>query len=108
MDFIEGLPKSMGKSVIFVVVDRLNKYAHFMALVHPYTVIDVAQCYLDNVYKLHGLPQSIISDRDSTFLSQFWQSFFPIQEVDLLLSIACHPQMDGQTKVINRCLKTYL
>lgn len=56
MDFIEGLPNSMGKSVIFVVVDRLSKYAHFMTLSHPYTALEVAPMYLDNVYKLHGVP----------------------------------------------------
>ena len=62
LDFIEGLPKSWGKQVIFVVVDRLNKFAHFIALLHPYTVADVAQAYLDNVFKIHGWPQSIVSN----------------------------------------------
>nr|GEX99419.1 retrotransposon-related protein [Tanacetum cinerariifolium] len=56
MDFIVGLPKSQGKSVSFVVVDRLSKYAHFMALSHPYTSSSVAQVFLDTVYKIHGLP----------------------------------------------------
>lgn len=70
MDFIEGLPKSQGKSLILVVVDRLTKYAHFMALAHPYTTKHVAQVFLDNVYKLHGLPETITSDRDLVFTSQ--------------------------------------
>ncbi|CAO2832425.1 unnamed protein product [Amaranthus hypochondriacus] len=52
MDFIIGLPKSMGKEVIFVFVDRLSKYAHLMALAHPFSAVDVAQAYLDNVFKL--------------------------------------------------------
>lgn len=76
MDFIEGLPKSKGKNVIFVVVDSLTKYAHFMPLSHPYTTVSVAQIFLDNVYKLHGLPATIISDKDPTFMSNFWQEFF--------------------------------
>lgn len=71
MDFIEGLPKSHGQTTIFVVVDRLTKYAHFMSLSHPYTAKDVAQLFLDNVYKLHGLPSTIVSDRDVVFTSLF-------------------------------------
>ena len=78
MDFIEGLPKSWGKEVILVVVDRFSKAAHFVALSHPYTAEDVAQTYLDNIFKLHGWPQSIVSDRDSVFLSDFWQALFSI------------------------------
>lgn len=62
MDFIEGLSKSNGKSIIFKVVDKLTKYAHFMLLSHPYIVVTVAQKLLGNVYKLHGLPTTIIND----------------------------------------------
>lgn len=56
-----------------VVVDMLSKYAHFLALTHPYTAKDVADLFLDNIYKLHGLPKSILSDRGPVFTSQFWQ-----------------------------------
>jgi hypothetical protein len=67
MDFITGLPKSGNKSVIMVVVDRLSKYAHFYALQHPFTTSTVAQLFMDQVFKLHGMSHSIVSDRDATF-----------------------------------------
>ena len=79
MDFIEGLPKSGGKSTIMVVVDRLTKYGHFMLLPHPYSAKMVAQVFIDHVYKLHGLPNTITSDRDSVFTSSFWKEFFKLQ-----------------------------
>lgn len=71
MDFIEGFPKSKGKSVILVIVDRLTKYAHFISLSQPDTTAIVAQLLLDNIYKLHVLLAVIICDRDPTFMSKF-------------------------------------
>jgi Integrase zinc binding domain len=73
MDFIIGLPKYRGYEVILVVVDRLTKYSHFMALTHPYTATTVAQSFIDHVYKLHELPVNIVSDRDPIFTSRFWR-----------------------------------
>ncbi|GJV32485.1 putative mitochondrial protein [Tanacetum coccineum] len=77
IDFIAGLHKSRGKIAIFVVVDRLSKYAHFMALNHPYTASFVAQVFLDSVYTLHGLPNLIVSDRDVMFLSNLLIEIMP-------------------------------
>lgn len=71
MDFIIGLPQSQGKEVIFVVVDRLTKYGYFMELGHPYSAEQVAEIFMDSVYKLHGCPSTIVSDRDFVFLSNF-------------------------------------
>ena len=95
MDFIEGLPNSFGKQVIFVVVDRLSKAAYFIALQHPYTASDVAQCFMDNVFKLHGFPASITSDGDPIFVSQFWKDFMAYQGIQVQLSTAYHPQKNG-------------
>ena len=108
MDFIEGLPKSNGYNVILVVVDRLTKYAHFIPMKHPYTASTIAQAFLDNVVKLHGLPNSIISDRDTVFVSHFSTQLFKLYKVNLTLSTAYHPQTDGQTERVNQCLEMFL
>ena len=71
-DFIGGFTKSKTFDTILVVIDKFSKYAHFLPLSHPFTALQVAQTYLDNVYKLHGLPQVIVTDRDPIFTSTFW------------------------------------
>lgn len=106
MDFVEGLPSSESKNVILVVVDRFSKYAHFLALSHPYTAQDVVKLYMDNIFKLHGLPKVIVTDRDPIFTSSIWQSMFKSLRVELHLSSAYHPQTDGQTERVNQCLET--
>lgn len=71
MDFIEWLPNSKGKNVVLVVVERFSKYAHFIALSHPNTAASVVDAFMNNIYKLHSLPASIVSDRNPVFLSRF-------------------------------------
>jgi hypothetical protein len=75
MDFVEGLPSLGSASAILVVVDKFSKFAHFIPLRHPFTAESVAKLFLDNVYRLHGMPLSIISDRDRVFISKFWQTY---------------------------------
>lgn len=108
MDFIEGLPKSEGYTVILVVVGIFTKYAHFLPVKHPYTAKSIAQLVFDNVVKLHGLPKSVISDRDPVFTSVFWQELLKKVGTKLLLSSAYHPQTYGQTERVNQCLEMYL
>jgi hypothetical protein len=72
MDFIIGLPNSKGKSVIMVIVDRLNNYTHFCALSHPFKASTVATAFMETIKKLHGIPKIIVSGRDPIFTGHFW------------------------------------
>ena len=103
LDFIEGLPKSKTFDTILVVIDKLTKYAHFIPLSHPYTALTIAQTFVSNIYKLHGLPSIIISGRDRVFTSALWQKLFKLTNTTLNMSSACHPQTDGQTERLNQC-----
>ncbi|GKB83810.1 reverse transcriptase [Tanacetum coccineum] len=93
---------------LIYVIYSPYKYMRKYGVSHPYTASSVAQVLLDFVYKLHGLPSSIISDRVVVFLSNFWQSLFRLLKVNLKMSITYHPQTDGQTEVVNKCLECSL
>lgn len=108
MDFIEGLPRSRSANCILVVVDRFSKFAHFLPLFHPFSAPQVAQIFLDQVYRLHGMPTHIVSNRDKIFTSTFWRELFWLSNTSLCMSSAYHPQSDGQTERVNQCLETFL
>jgi hypothetical protein len=109
MDYIVQLPRTpRGHDAILVVVDRLTKRAHFIATRTDITARETAQLFVENIFKLHGLPKTIITDRDARFVGHFWRSLFSILDVKLTPSTAFHPQTDGQTERTNRILEQML
>jgi transposase InsO family protein len=108
MDFIEGLPTYGSVNCILVVVDKFTNFVHFLPLKHPFTAASVAKVFLDQMYRLHGLSVSIVSDQDRVFTNKFWKELFSLARVQLGLSTAYHPQSDEQTERVNQCLETFL
>src|SRR5574338_534509 len=109
MDFIDGLPRTKrGNTSIWVVVDRLTKVAHFIPVKAERNAPKLAQIFMKEVVRLHGIPKTIVSDRDTIFTSRFWKSFQEAMGSELCLSTAYHPQSDGQTEVVNKVLEDLL
>ena len=94
--------------MILTVVDRFSKYAHFIPLAHPYSAESVADAFFSEIVHLHGLPVSIVSDRDPVFTSTFWQSLFRTMGIKLNMSTAFHPQSDEQSEAVNKVITMYL
>ena len=109
MDFITSLSKTFsGNDAIWVILDRLTKSAHFLAIKSTYTLDRLAQLYIQEIVRLHGIPKSIISDRDPRFTSNFWRSLQEALGTRLSFSTAYHPQTDGQTERVNQILEDML
>ena len=105
MDFIIGLPQVQWRDCIYVVVDRLTKFAHFFAIPTKFSAAQVVELFFRDVFRLHGLPKTIVSDRDSRFMGGFWQELFQLVGTNLTPSTSYHPQTDGQIGIVNKWIE---
>jgi hypothetical protein len=108
MDFITRLPQVQGKDCIYVMVESLTKFAHLFSMSSKYSTTQVAELFFKEVFQLHGLPKTIVNDRDSRFMGGFWQDLFKLVGAKLTPSTSYYPQTDGQTEIVNKWLKGYL
>jgi len=108
LDFIGGLLIFKGHTVVMVVVDRFSKGIHLGSLPSHHMAFNVVHLFMEIVGKLHGMPCSLVSDRDSLFISRFWQELFRLSDTKLRMNSAYNPQSVGQTEVINRVVEQYL
>ena len=99
MDFVFSLPRTReGHDGIWVIVDRLTKSAHFLPVGKKYSLDKLAELYVNEIVRLHGVPESIVSDRDPRFASKFWRALQVALGTRLHFSTAFHPQTDGQSE----------
>jgi hypothetical protein len=109
MDFITRLPTSTKQNdAIMVVVDKLRNSSHFVPVKLTCKAIYIANIFMKEMFRLHGMPKEIVSNRDMKFTSNFWKSFMVGLETKLLFSIAYHPQTDGQMERVNQILEDML
>ena len=109
MDFVTGLPTTQGGfNSIMVVVDMLTKVSHLIPVKVTYTASDIARIFVKEIFRIHGLPKRIVSDRDAKFTSKFWTSLFQAINTQLCFSSAYHPQSDGQTERVNQVVEDIL
>jgi hypothetical protein len=99
MDIVVGLPRSpCGKDAIWVVINRLTKVAHFIPMKQTSSAVDLVPLYIKEVVRLHGVPKSTMSDRDSKLVSKFWQSLHNAMGTKMDMSVVFHPQTDRHSE----------
>jgi len=108
MDFITHVPSSAGQTVVWVICVCLTKYTHFLALLTHFTAQQLAKCFAVEIFHLHKMSKTIVSDRDPFFVSTFWRQLFKVQGTTLKFISTYHSQTDGQTEVLNKGLEAYL
>jgi len=108
IDFVVELPLSSGHNTVMTVVDSVSKWAHFIPTYTTVTVEGAAQLFLHQVWKLHGLPKYVVSDRGPQFVTCFTRELYQLLEIKLASSTAWHPQTNGQTERVNQELDQYL
>ena len=108
VDFIGGLPDAHGHDAIMNVVDSMGKRAHFIPTTTTITALGAARLFLQNFWKLHGLPRSAVSDRGPQFAMEFTRKLYRLLGITLSTTTAYHPQADGQTEQVNQELEQYL
>ena len=108
MDFVDGLPWSCGYDTIWVVIDRLTKVRHLIPCRTTVDASNLADMFIEHVFCLHGLPNSIVSDRGPQFAAAFWQRLCNRLGIDRRLGTVFHPESDGQTERVNAVLEQYL
>src|SRR5882724_2780611 len=108
VDVITELPQSHGYDAIMVIIDRLSKCAHTVPTTLDVTTSGITQLFRDHVWKLHGLPEEVISDQGTQFMSNFMRSLSQLLKIRIAASTAYHPQTDGQTERVNQEVKQFL
>jgi hypothetical protein len=109
LDFITGLPKTQKQNdSIMVVIDKLSKYAHFIPMKSTYKTINDIEIFMKEIFRLHGIPKMVISDRDVKFTSTFWKELFAGLDTNLNSITSYHPQTDGKTKRMNQIVENML
>jgi len=108
VNFVVELPESSGHDAVMTVVDAVSKRVHFILIHTMVTVEGAARLFLHYVWKLHGLPKHIVSDRGSQFVASFTKELYRLLGIQISSSMAWYPQMDGQTERVNQELNQFL